>query len=137
MCDGSDYGSISSATISKGSKESFSDDGSRDYGEGGATGGGTTPDGKEQIAYNEEWYVSKEYITSMIVLQLDYAIKSRGVMTKRRKGEKQNQLYTCVDNKMAIYQGPVVNMSQLSGFSPTLKCKVLEPQEELVEEHVN
>ena len=54
--------------------------------------GGTTPDVKEQIAYNEEWYVSKEYITSMIVIHLDDAIKRRGDMTKGRKGEKQNQL---------------------------------------------
>ena len=40
--------------------------------------GGTTPDGKEQIAYNEEWYVSKEYIKSMIVIHLDDAIKRWG-----------------------------------------------------------
>ena len=38
---------------------------------------------------------------------------------------------------MAIYQGPVVNMSQLSVFLPTVKWKVLKPQEELVEEPVN
>ena len=46
MCAGSYYGAVASATIAKGAKESFSDDGSRDYGEGGATGGGTTPSGK-------------------------------------------------------------------------------------------
>ena len=39
MCDVSDSGAVASATIAKGAKESFSDDGSRDYGEGGATGG--------------------------------------------------------------------------------------------------
>ena len=38
---------------------------------------------------------------------------------------------------MAICQGPVVNMSQLSGFLPNVKWRVLEPQEEVVEEHVN
>ena len=38
MCDGSDSGAVASATIAKGAKESLSDDGSRDYGEGGATG---------------------------------------------------------------------------------------------------
>ena len=44
MCAGSDYGAVASATISKGANESFSDDGSRDYGEGGATGeGGVQP----------------------------------------------------------------------------------------------
>ena len=58
-------------------------------------------------------------------------------MPKGRKYENQNQLQICVYNKMEIYQGPVVNMSQLSGFPPTVKWKVLEPQEELVEEHVN
>ena len=39
MCDGSDSVAVASATISKGANESFSDDGSRDYGEEGATGG--------------------------------------------------------------------------------------------------
>ena len=56
MCSGSDYGAVESATISKGDKraadhnllkkepirrkkEYLSDDGIRDYGEGGATGG--------------------------------------------------------------------------------------------------
>ena len=39
MCNGSYYGEVSSASIAKGAKEYFSDDGSRDYGEGGATGG--------------------------------------------------------------------------------------------------
>ena len=58
-------------------------------------------------------------------------------MTKGRKDDKQNQLQICVDNKMAIYQGPVVNMSQLSGFPPTEKWKALEPQEEVVEGSVN
>ena len=48
ICDGSDSGAVASSTISKGAKESFSDDGSRGYGEVGATrrGGGTTPAGK-------------------------------------------------------------------------------------------
>ena len=64
----------------------------------------------------------------MIVVQVDGAIKRRGVMPKGRKDDKQNQLQICVDNKMAIYQGPVVNMSQLSGFPQTTKWKVLEPQ---------
>ena len=50
----------------------------------------------------------------MIVVQLDNAIKRRGVMPKEKKDEKQNQQQICVDNKMAICQGPVVNMSQLS-----------------------
>ena len=59
MCAGSDSGSVASATIAKGTKEYFSDDGSRDYGEGGDTGGVTTPDGKYHIAEDEEWYVSK------------------------------------------------------------------------------
>ena len=58
-------------------------------------------------------------------------------MPKEKKDEKQNQLQICVDNKMAIYQGPVVNISQLSGFTPTQKWKVLDPQEEVVEEPVN
>ena len=34
-------------------KESSSDDWSRDYGDGGATGGGSNPDGKEHIAEDE------------------------------------------------------------------------------------
>ena len=100
-------------------------------------GGGTTPDGKEQIAEDEELYVSKEDITSMIVVQIDDSIKRRGFIPKRRKEEKHNQLKICVDNKIKIYQGPVANMSQLSGFTPTAKWKVLEPQEEVVEEPVN
>ena len=58
-------------------------------------------------------------------------------MPKGRKDENQNKLQICVDNKMEIYQGPVVNMSQLSGFTPTSKWKVLEQQEEVVEEPVN
>ena len=69
----------------------------------------------------------------MILVQLDDEINSRGVITKGRKDEKQNQLQICVDNKMEICQGPVVNMSQLSGFPPTAKWKVLEPHEEVVE----
>ena len=69
----------------------------------------------------------------MIVVQLDDAINRRGVMPKGSKDEKQNQLQICVDKKMAICQGPVENMSQLSGFPPTSKWKVLEPQEEVVE----
>ena len=73
----------------------------------------------------------------MAVVQIDDAIKRRGVMTKGRKDNKQNQLQICVDNKMAIYQGPVVNMSQLSGFNPTAKWKVLETKEEVVDEPVN
>ena len=40
MCAGSDYGAVASSTTAKEAKEYFSDDGSRDYGEGGATGGG-------------------------------------------------------------------------------------------------
>ena len=47
----------------------------------------------------------------MSVVQIDDAIKRRGVMPKGRKDENQNQLQICVDNKMAICQGPVVNMS--------------------------
>ena len=39
MCSGSDSGSVASSTISKGANESFSDDGSGDYGEKGETGG--------------------------------------------------------------------------------------------------
>ena len=39
MCAGSDYGGVALAIFAKGTKESFSDDGSRDYGAGGATGG--------------------------------------------------------------------------------------------------
>ena len=73
----------------------------------------------------------------MIVVQLDDAIKRRGVILKGGKDEKQNQLQICVDNKMEICQGPVVNMSQLSVFPPTVKWKVLEPQEEVVEEPLN
>ena len=72
----------------------------------------------------------------MIVVQLDDAIKKSMVMPKGTKDEKQNQLQICVDNKMEIYQEPVVNMSQLSGFTPTAKWKVLDPQEGAVEEHV-
>ena len=70
MCAGSNSGAVSSATISKGAKraaarkfskkepihkkkESSSDNVSRDYGEGGATGGGTAPAGKEQISEDE------------------------------------------------------------------------------------
>ena len=73
----------------------------------------------------------------MIVVYLDDAIKRRGVMTKGGEDEKQNQLQICVDNKMEICQGPVVNMSWFSGFPPTAKWKVLDPQEEVVEEPVN
>ena len=73
----------------------------------------------------------------MIVVHLDDAIKRRAVMPKGRKYKKQNQLQICVDNNMEICQGPVVNMSQLSGFPPTAKWKVLDPQEEVVEEPVN
>ena len=72
MCAGSDSGAVESATISKGGNAYFSDHGSRDYGEGGATGGGTTPAVKEQVAEDEDWYLSKEYIASMIVVHLDY-----------------------------------------------------------------
>ena len=73
----------------------------------------------------------------MIVVHLDDAIKRRGNMSKVRKEDNQNQLHICVDNKMAICQGTVVNMSQLSGFPPTANWKVLEQQEEVVEEPVN
>ena len=38
MCAGSDSGAVESATISKGGNEYFSDHGSREYGEGVATG---------------------------------------------------------------------------------------------------
>ena len=73
----------------------------------------------------------------MIVVQIDYAIKRRGIMPKGMKEEKQNQLKICVDNKILILQGPVVNMSQLSVFHTTANWKVLEPQQEIVEEPVN
>ena len=53
MCVGSDSGAVASATIAKGGREYFSDDGSREYVEGGATGGGTTPSGRDQIAEDE------------------------------------------------------------------------------------
>ena len=71
-----------------------------------------------QIAEDEEWYVLKEDITSMLVVQLDNSIKRRGVMPKGRRDENQNQLQICVYNKMAIYQGPVLNMSQLVDLLP-------------------
>ena len=58
-------------------------------------------------------------------------------MPKGGKDENQNPLQICVDNKMAICQEPVLNMSRLSGFPPTAKWKALEPQEEVVEEPVN
>ena len=73
----------------------------------------------------------------MIMVHIDDAIESRGIMPKERKDEKQNQLQIFVENNMAICQGPVVNMSQLSGFTPTAMWKVLESQEEVVEEPVN
>ena len=102
MCAGSNYRAVASATIAKGAKraaaqklskkepirnkkESSSDNVSRDYGEGGATGGGTAPAGKEQIAEDEECYVSKEGIAIIIVIYFDDAIKRRGVMPKGRK----------------------------------------------------
>ena len=47
--------------------------------------GGTTLAGKVQIAEDNEWYISKEDISSMIVVQLDDTIKRRGVMPKGRK----------------------------------------------------
>ena len=70
MCAGSNYRAVASSTIAKGSKreaarnlskkepirkekEYSSDNGSRDYFEGGATGGGTSPAEKEQIAGDE------------------------------------------------------------------------------------
>ena len=65
---------------------------------------------------------------SSLMMQLRVA----GVVPKGRKDEKENQLHICVDNNMEICQGPVVNMSQLSGLPPTVKWKVLEPQEEVV-----
>ena len=68
----------------------------------------------------------------MIMVHLDDAIKRRVVMPKGSKDEKKNQLQICVDNKMSICQGPVVNMSQLSVFPLTAKWKVLEPEEEVV-----
>ena len=37
---------------------------------------------------------------------------------------------------MAIYQGPVLNRSQLVVFTPTTNWKVLEPQEEVLEDPV-
>ena len=95
--------------------------------------GGTTPSRKEQISVDEEWFILKEEIGSIIVVHIDDEIKRRGIMPKGRKDENQNQLQICVDNKMEICQGPVVNMSQLSGFPPTAKWKVLEPHEEVVE----
>ena len=58
-------------------------------------------------------------------------------MQKGRKDKNKNHLQICVDNKMAICQGTVVNMSQLSGFTPTAKWKLLDPQGEVVEEPVN
>ena len=73
----------------------------------------------------------------MIVFHLEYTIKRRGIMPKWRKDEKKNQLPIYVDNKMEIWQGPVMKMSQLSGFPPTTKWKVMDPQEEVVEEPVN
>ena len=72
----------------------------------------------------------------MVVLQLDDEINSRGVMPKGRKDEKQCQLQICVGKKMEIYQGPVVNMPQLSRFPTNVKWKVLDPQEEVLEEPV-
>ena len=72
----------------------------------------------------------------MIVIYLDDKINRRGIMPKGRKDKKHNQLQICVDNKMAIFQRPVVNMSQLSGFTPNAEWKVMEPQEEAVEESV-
>ena len=39
MCAGSDSGAVASSIIAKGAKESFSNDGSGDYGEEGETGG--------------------------------------------------------------------------------------------------
>ena len=54
-------------------------------------------------------------------------------MPNGRKDENQNQLQICVDNKTTIYQGPVVNMYQLSVFPPNAKWKVLDSQEEVVE----
>ena len=82
-------------------------------------GGGTAPSEKKQIEEDEDWHVLKEGIARIIVVHLDDAIKRRRVMPKGRKDEKQNQLQICVDNKMAICQGPVVNISKLSGFTPT------------------
>ena len=61
----------------------------------------------------------KEEIASTIVVQIDDAIKRRGIMQKGRKDETKNHLQIYVDKKMAIYQGHVANMSQLSGFPPT------------------
>ena len=58
-------------------------------------------------------------------------------MPNGRKDKNQNQLQNCLDKNMAICQGRVVNISQLSGFTPTQKWKVLDPQEEVVEEPVN
>ena len=46
-------------------------------------GGCTNPSGKEQIAEDEEWYLSKEDIESKIVVQIDDAINRRGIMPKR------------------------------------------------------
>ena len=138
MCAGSDYGAVASANISKGAKESFSDDGNRYYGGGGCYGGGgTTPAGKEQIAEDEEWYFSKEEFSSMIMVQLDDTIKRRGIIPKGRKDEKHNQLQICVDNEMSICQGACVEYVSVERIPPTAKQKVPEPHEEVAEEAVN
>ena len=50
--------------------------------------GGTTPAGQYQIAEDEYWYVSNEDIARVIVVQIDNAIKRRGIMTKGRKDNK-------------------------------------------------
>ena len=56
----------------------------------------------------------KEEIASTIVVHIDDKIKRSGIMQKGRKDKNKNHLHICVDNKMAICQGTVVNMSQLS-----------------------
>ena len=106
MCAGSDYGAVVSSTITKGAKRvevqklSKNNQSTRRrnlplmMGVGTLVRevlrgpGGYNPSGKQQIEEYEEWYVSKEDIASMIVVQIDYAIKRKGIITKDRRDYK-------------------------------------------------
>ena len=76
----------------------------------------------------EDWFVSKITIATMAMAELNDAISRRGVLPKGKKCEKQTQLQICVDNAMAICEGPIQNMQQLGGFPPSVTWKVLEAE---------
>ena len=86
--------------------------------------GGDGTDVAAPLAEEQDWFLGKEAVNKMKAEELKDAIRRRGVVPKRKKGELQDMLRACVAKKLPIVEGgPSKDAAALGEFPVGSKWK--------------